>query len=136
VTSKQQGRLIVSRIELGTKRLCGHCGAKFYDLLKERIVCPKCATVFVPPRAAAVGAPRRGLETRRPRPAEAAQVVEVEDAEETEDTGEAIAIDGQDDKIEADETTGAVELIVPDDLDDDQDVGGILGSDAKKVGGN
>jgi uncharacterized protein (TIGR02300 family) len=126
----------VSKIELGTKRLCGHCGAKFYDLLKERIVCPKCATVFVPPRAAPASSPRRGLEPRRPRPAEAAQVVEVEEVEDAEDTGEAVAVDGQDEKIDADESTGAVELIVPDELDDDQDVGGILGSDAKKAGGN
>ena len=29
---------------LGTKRLCPHCGAKFYDLDKDPIVCPKCGT--------------------------------------------------------------------------------------------
>lgn len=35
--------------ELGIKRICANCGAKFYDLHKEPIVCPKCTTVFVPP---------------------------------------------------------------------------------------
>jgi uncharacterized protein (TIGR02300 family) len=37
----------VAKPELGTKRLCGNCGAKFYDLGKDPIVCPKCDTVFV-----------------------------------------------------------------------------------------
>jgi uncharacterized protein (TIGR02300 family) len=36
----------VAKPELGTKRLCGNCGAKFYDLSKDPIVCPKCSTVF------------------------------------------------------------------------------------------
>jgi uncharacterized protein (TIGR02300 family) len=36
----------VAKPELGTKRLCGNCGAKFYDLNKDPIVCPKCATVM------------------------------------------------------------------------------------------
>jgi uncharacterized protein (TIGR02300 family) len=37
----------VAKPELGTKRLCGSCGAKFYDLSKDPIVCPKCNTVLV-----------------------------------------------------------------------------------------
>src|SRR3954466_15947926 len=36
----------VAKPELGTKRPCGSCGAKFYDLSKDPIVCPKCGTVF------------------------------------------------------------------------------------------
>jgi len=44
----------VAKPDLGTKRLCGSCGAKFYDLNKSPIVCPKCETVFVP----VVAAPR------------------------------------------------------------------------------
>jgi uncharacterized protein (TIGR02300 family) len=37
----------LAKTDLGTKRLCGNCGAKFYDLSKTPIVCPKCETVFV-----------------------------------------------------------------------------------------
>jgi len=29
----------------GTKRICPGCAAKFYDLDKRPIVCPKCKTV-------------------------------------------------------------------------------------------
>jgi uncharacterized protein (TIGR02300 family) len=36
----------VAKPELGTKRLCGNCAAKFYDLGKDPIVCPKCNTVL------------------------------------------------------------------------------------------
>jgi len=55
----------VAKPELGTKRLCTNCGAKFYDLNKDPIVCPKCHTALElaasPPRgrpdAAAARAP-------------------------------------------------------------------------------
>ena len=36
----------MTKQELGTKRLCAHCGAKFYDLHHSPIICPKCETVF------------------------------------------------------------------------------------------
>jgi uncharacterized protein (TIGR02300 family) len=36
----------VAKPELGTKRLCTNCGAKFYDLNKSPIVCPKCDTAM------------------------------------------------------------------------------------------
>ena len=38
----------MAKPDLGTKRLCAGCGAKFYDLNRTPIVCPKCETVFVP----------------------------------------------------------------------------------------
>jgi uncharacterized protein (TIGR02300 family) len=60
----------VAKPDLGTKRLCSGCGAKFYDLNKTPIVCPKCETVFVP----VVSAPR----TRPDAPKAAAPVAAVE----------------------------------------------------------
>jgi uncharacterized protein (TIGR02300 family) len=36
----------MTKPELGTKRLCAHCGAKFYDLHHSPITCPKCDAVF------------------------------------------------------------------------------------------
>ena len=35
------------KAELGIKRTCPSCAARFYDLLKNPIVCPKCGTNFV-----------------------------------------------------------------------------------------
>ena len=34
----------MAKPELGTKRVCVACGARFYDLTKIPAVCPKCAT--------------------------------------------------------------------------------------------
>jgi uncharacterized protein (TIGR02300 family) len=42
----------VTKPELGTKRICAGCNAKFYDLHKDPIVCPTCQSVFVPPKVA------------------------------------------------------------------------------------
>jgi uncharacterized protein (TIGR02300 family) len=42
----------LAKPELGTKRICGGCGSKFYDLNKDPIVCPKCGTVYQPLLAA------------------------------------------------------------------------------------
>ena len=36
----------MAKPELGAKRQCQACGAKFFDLNREPIVCPKCGTVF------------------------------------------------------------------------------------------
>jgi uncharacterized protein (TIGR02300 family) len=36
----------MTKPELGTKRLCARCGAKFYDLNHAPITCPKCGGAF------------------------------------------------------------------------------------------
>ncbi|MFQ6017235.1 MAG: TIGR02300 family protein [Kiloniellaceae bacterium] len=38
----------MAKPEWGTKRICQHCGAKFYDLHCSPIVCPNCDTEFDP----------------------------------------------------------------------------------------
>ena len=51
----------MTKPELGTKRLCAGCNAKFYDLHKIPIVCPMCEAVFIVPKP---------LPTRSRRPVE------------------------------------------------------------------
>jgi len=34
----------MAKPELGTKRVCVACGARFYDLTKTPAICPKCGT--------------------------------------------------------------------------------------------
>ena len=41
----------MTKAEWGSKRTCPHCGAKFYDMMKSPIVCPKCAKVIEPDAA-------------------------------------------------------------------------------------
>src|SRR5213078_1236765 len=59
----------VAKPELGTKRLCGNCGAKFYDLSKDPIVCPKCQTVLTLAAVAARSRPEPAAAARAPKPA-------------------------------------------------------------------
>jgi uncharacterized protein (TIGR02300 family) len=47
----------VAKPELGLKRQCMNCGAKFYDLNKDPAVCPKCGTVFQATALSRVAAP-------------------------------------------------------------------------------
>ncbi len=52
----------MTKPELGTKRLCAGCNAKFYDLNKPSIVCPMCEAVFVLPKPAPARPMRRAFE--------------------------------------------------------------------------
>lgn len=38
----------MAKPEWGVKRTCQSCGARFYDLMRSPIVCPKCAAVVEP----------------------------------------------------------------------------------------
>lgn len=72
----------MAKTELGQKRACGSCGAKFYDLNRDPILCPKCGTVF---DAAAAAKPRRSRAVAEDKPAKGpkkpAKVAEVADIE-------------------------------------------------------
>ena len=36
----------MAKPEWGVKRVCQSCGARFYDLMRQPIVCPACGAVF------------------------------------------------------------------------------------------
>jgi hypothetical protein len=44
-TKPFRGYFIVNA-KLGKKRKCQECGARFYDLNKEEIICPKCNAIY------------------------------------------------------------------------------------------
>ncbi|MGE5271567.1 MAG: TIGR02300 family protein [Thiohalocapsa sp.] len=50
----------MAKPEWGTKRICPSCGTRYYDLLRDPVVCPKCATPYDP---------EAFLKARRARPA-------------------------------------------------------------------
>ena len=50
----------MAKPEWGTKRICPSCGARYYDLMRDPVVCPKCGTPFDP---------EAFLKARRSRPA-------------------------------------------------------------------
>lgn len=127
----------MSKAELGTKRICGNCGAKFYDLLKSEIVCPKCETVFVQPPPTPVR-PRRTAAYVPSRDAAKARVPEDADSGDVAPSGADEAVDrpdgdsvGAEDERAAEGRIDEVGLILPD-QHDDEDVGDILGTDGQK----
>ena len=125
----------MAKPELGTKRLCASCGAKFYDLSKDPITCPKCGTVFeivVPvsrggrdaaaAAAAAAAASRAQAKETSEEPPENADVelvsLEDADAESEGKKGDAAAAEGDDD-LEIEETEEAPFIEETEEGDDD-----------------
>jgi uncharacterized protein (TIGR02300 family) len=117
----------VAKPDWGTKRVCLSCGAKFYDLNRESIVCPSCGT----PYDATVSAKPRRSRAARPAPVAAEEVervppVEAENDEEeeevtveVEDEGGASDEDGEeDDEEEADSAIEDVSELSDDDMTD------------------
>jgi uncharacterized protein (TIGR02300 family) len=47
----------MTKPEFGTKRLCAHCGVKFFDLNRSPPTCPKCETAFQPTAVSPRGRP-------------------------------------------------------------------------------
>jgi uncharacterized protein (TIGR02300 family) len=114
----------VTKPELGIKRTCSSCGAKFYDLHKDPIVCPKCASVFIP-AAPAPMSPRWGAH-RWPAAVEKAAMPESELASPKQ-TDE--AVDVTEDATSVETLHGAAVLV--DEEDADEDVGSIVDESEK-----
>jgi uncharacterized protein (TIGR02300 family) len=71
----------VAKPELGTKRLCASCGAKFYDLNKDPIHCPKCRAVYEVVVATRPTRPEPAAPVVAPRPPPAEEVAAPEPQE-------------------------------------------------------
>ncbi len=97
----------MTKPELGTKRLCAGCNAKFYDLHKDPIVCPMCETVFVPPKPAPARSGRRAVEPM-PTPVPVVPKVEGGDIEPKVEDGDEVTAEKADGEKEAE---GGVELL-------------------------
>jgi uncharacterized protein (TIGR02300 family) len=128
----------VAKPELGTKRLCTNCGAKFYDLSKDPIVCPKCHTVLElaavsarsrPEAAARAAAPAAEEEVVVPETAEAEFVsLEEADAEaQGKKTGEGEAVEGAEDEVELEDEGMDDATFIEEQEEGDEDVTDIIG---------
>jgi uncharacterized protein (TIGR02300 family) len=123
----------VAKPGLGTKRLCPHCGAKFYDLEKDPIVCAKCGSVveIVMPTSRGRPEARKAVVQEEAEAPEAADVelVSLEDAD-ADATGGKVAAKGADDDIEVEDDDEEDDTFLATDEDDeDDDVSDIIGGD-------
>ena len=129
----------MAKPELGTKRLCGNCGAKFYDLSKDPIICPKCHTVLElaavsarsrPDSAAArAAAPVPEEETVVPETAEA-EFVSLEDADaeaQGKKTADGEAVEGAEDEVELEDEGLDDAAFIEEQEEGDDDVTDIIG---------
>ena len=109
------------KAELGTKRTCPACATRFYDLLKNPILCPKCGVSFI----AATILPSKGdmpAQAPVPKPRVVAdddadpnadiELVSLEDAEEKDTDDETAGIEDVDLGDEAESTAGEEDLLV------------------------
>ncbi len=123
----------MAKPELGLKRQCMSCGAKFYDLNKNPIVCPKCGAAFqasAMTRAAPVAAR-----------AVPAAVVAADDDTELESVGpELVSLDevaaGEaekdlpiDDDIEVSDDVGTDDTFLEEEEEGEDDVTGLIDGD-------
>lgn len=80
----------VVKTNWGLKRQCLSCGARFYDMQKHPVTCPKCAAIYDPDSALRGRRSRPAVEKEEERPkkkkGEAAVVIDALEAEE--DLGE------------------------------------------------
>jgi uncharacterized protein (TIGR02300 family) len=133
----------VAKSDLGTKRICPTTGKKFYDLNKNPVISPYTGEVVpiapvAPPRAARgapAAAPVAPVDT--PEPAEAEEMVSLEEADAEENTGKVKAVVPEsEDDIEIDETIEDDDdddsTFIADEEEGDEDVTDIIGD----VGGD
>ena len=122
----------MAKPDLGTKRQCLSCGAKYYDLGKDPATCPRCGAVFQAPallraRSEAKQANDEDTETELDAP----EIISLEEAE-AEDAGKDPVIDdveieddidADDDFLaeEEDEADDDVSILIDGDLEDDEE---------------
>lgn len=71
----------LNKPELGTKRVCPSCSARFYDLQKRPIECPKCSFEFEPEALLKQRRTRLPEEVKEKAEAKAADEEDLEEAE-------------------------------------------------------
>lgn len=88
----------MAKPEWGVKRACPSCGARFYDLLRDPIVCPSCGETFA---LEALTRPRRGKSAAiAPKPVKSPEpeLEEVEEADELVETDDDDVLDLDDEE--------------------------------------
>lgn len=132
----------MAKPELGTKRTCPSCGTKYYDLSRDPIVCPSCATVF---EVAAPSRPEPAAAAKPPEKTEEAVevqreegVVSLEDAEANTEADTGPDADSEEDEadipdveVEAEAEDSDDDTFLEEEEEEGDDVSGLLDVDAE-----
>ena len=109
---------LLAKPEWGTKRICPSCGTRYYDLLHDPIVCPKCSTAFDPEAL---------LRARRARPAVAVEKALVpavaDDIDADLEPAEVDAVEDEEEAVPLEEAEEEDEELIEDasELGEDED---------------
>jgi uncharacterized protein (TIGR02300 family) len=119
----------LAKLELGSKHQCQNCGAKFFDLNKDPIVCPKCGTVFqsVAARARPAAKAEEEEDTEVATPA-GVEVVSLDEVEAGEEKAAEPAVDDIDVEEDA-EDDAADDPFLEEEEEDDDDVSNLIDGD-------
>ena len=128
----------MAKADLGTKRICPTTGKKFYDLNKNPVISPYTGEIVPiapvpPPRTRAAAASAASTASIVPEPAEAEELVSLEEADAEENTGKVKAVMPEsEDDIEVDDTLVDDDddddsTFIAEDEEDDEDVTDIIG---------
>jgi uncharacterized protein (TIGR02300 family) len=116
----------VAKPELGSKHQCQNCGARFFDLNKNPITCPKCGTIFQGPPLSRAAQRAAAADDEDQEPA-AAELVSSDDADADklaavadEDVEIEVADDTFLEEVEEDGDDDVVDLIDSDHVDDEE----------------
>jgi uncharacterized protein (TIGR02300 family) len=124
---KHREMIAVAKPELGDKHQCQNCGAKFFDLNKDPITCPKCATVFQGASARARPAAKPDEEdSALPVPA-GVDIVSLDEVEAGEEKAVEPAVDDID--VEDDSADAPDDPFLEEEQEDDDDVSTLIDGD-------
>lgn len=120
----------MAKPELGTKRLCPGCGAKYYDLNRDPITCPKCGTIFEAVMTSRVAKATKAQEAQDDEEeaddAAAPEIVTLEQADAEAEGGDDMPdIDGDEVELD-DDASGDDDVFIDDEDEDDDAVPGIV----------
>ena len=117
----------MAKPDLGMKRQCQNCGAKFFDLGRNPIVCPKCGTTYqAPPLARAV---QRAAPQHNDEPEPSAGPVEIVSLEAAEAGEEMEAVASSDDLEIEDDDAGGDETFLEEEEAESDDVADLIDGD-------
>ena len=129
----------MAKLELGSKQKCQNCGTKFFDLMKNPAVCPKCGATqaSVGPMTAARAAAREApaSDDDEPETENGTEILSLDDADQVENGKVAAASPGDDGDIEdepaaddddtfleeEEDDSGSVSDLIDGDLEDDEE---------------
>lgn len=109
----------MAKPELGNKRQCQNCGARFFDLNKNPITCPKCGTIFHAAQSSRAIQHETPADEEDVEAAGAGDIISLEEADAGEDK---IAVEGDEDvEIEV-----ADDTFLEEEEEDGDDVGDLI----------